>query len=137
MTQRLKTLPYNCWSTEKPLFPALLPPCFPDCWKVSLVVLVFKTVEQRSTKTLGKVFEKLVNYRIVDYLEKSALFYCHYGFSSSRSTSDLLTVASDRISRAFNRYGTTGALAFDISQPFDRVWHASLLHKLKSYGILG
>ena len=49
------------------LISALLPPCFPDCWKVSLLVLVFKTVEQRSTKTSSKVFEKLVNYRIVDY----------------------------------------------------------------------
>ena len=61
----------------------------------------------------------------------------HYGFRSSRSTSDLLTVASNRISRASNRYGTSGPLAFGISQGFDRVWHAGLLHKLKSYGILG
>ena len=97
------------------------------------MVLVFKTVEQRSTKTFSKLFEKLVNY----YLEKCALFYCHYGFSSSRSTSNLFTVASNKMSRAFNRCGTTGALALDISQTFDRVWHASLLRKLKSYGILG
>ena len=99
------------------------------------MVPVFKTVEQRSTKVFNKVFEKLANYRIVDYLEKCGLFYCQYGFRSLQSTSDLLTVASDRISRAFNRYGTTGALALDISQAFDRVWHASLLHNLKSYRI--
>ena len=44
---------------------------------------------------------------------------------------------SDRIVRAFNRSGATGAVALDISKAFDRVWHAGLLHKLKSYGISG
>ena len=48
---------------------------------------------------------------------------------------DLLTVVSDRIARAFNRCGATRAVALDISKASDRVWHAGLLHKLKSYGI--
>ena len=43
---------------------------------------------------------------------------------------------SDRIARAFNRSGATRAVALDILKTFDRVWHASLLHKLESYGIL-
>ena len=60
-----------------------------------------------------------------------------YEFRSSRSTADLLTVASNRITRAFNRSGATRAEALDISTAFDRVWHAGLLHKLKSYRISG
>ena len=60
-----------------------------------------------------------------------------YGFRSSRSTADLLTVVSDRIARAFNRSGATRAVAVDISKAFNRVWHAGLLYKLKSYGISG
>ena len=44
---------------------------------------------------------------------------------------------SDRIARAFNRPGATRAVALDISKAFDRVWHAGLLQKLKSYGISG
>ena len=87
---------------------------------------------------VSKVFEKLVNNRIVDHLEKCGLFSdFQYGFRSSRSTADLLTVVSDRITRAFNRSGATRAVALDISKAFDRVWHAGLLHKLKSYGISG
>ena len=49
--------------------------CFPGCWRVSLVVLVFKKVGERSTArnycpvsllyVVSKVFEKLVN--IIDY----------------------------------------------------------------------
>ena len=44
---------------------------------------------------------------------------------------------SDRIAKAFNRSGTTRAVALDIFKAFDRIWHAGLLHKLKSYGISG
>ena len=53
------------------------------------------------------------------------------------STADILTVVSDRIARAFNKSGGTRAVALDISKAFDRVWHAGLLHKTKSYGISG
>ena len=88
---------------------------------------------------VSKVFEKLrINNRIVDHLEKCDLsFDFQYGFRSSRSTSDLLPVVSDRIARAFNKSEATQAVALDISKAFDRVWHAGLLHKLKSYGISG
>ena len=60
-----------------------------------------------------------------------------YGFRSSRSTPDILTVVSDRIARAFNRSEATQAAAVDISKAFDRVWHAGFFHRLKSYGISG
>ena len=87
---------------------------------------------------VSKVFEKLVNNRIVDHLEKCGLFSdFQYGFRSSQSTADLLTIASDRIARAFDRSGATRVVALDISKAFDRICHAVLLHKLKSYGISG
>ena len=66
-----------------------------------------------------------------------AFFEIRCGFRSSRSTANLLTVLSDRIRRAFNRSGATGAVALDISKAFNRVWHAGLLYKGTSYGISG
>ena len=42
---------------------------------------------------------------------------------------------SDRIASDFNRAGAFEALALGISKAFNRVWHAGLLHKLKSYRI--
>ena len=61
---------------------------------------------------VGKVFEKLVNNRIVDHLEKCGLFSnFQYGFRYSRSTADLLTVVSDRMATAFNRSGATRPVA--------------------------
>ena len=64
--------------------------CFPDCWKVS----VFKNVGERSTakyyhsvnllSMVCKIFEKLLNNRIVDHLDKCGLFPdFQYGFRSS------------------------------------------------------
>ena len=87
---------------------------------------------------VSKVFEKLVNNRIVDHLEKCGLFSdFQHSFSSSRSTTDHLTIVSDRIARAFNRSGATQAVARDILKTLDRVWQAVPLHKLKSFGISG
>ena len=92
--------------------------CFPNRWKVSSVVPVFKNVGERSTAknyqpvnllpVVSKVFEKLVNNRIVDHLEKCGLFSdLQHGFRSSQLTAELLTVVSDRIAKVFNRSGAT------------------------------
>ena len=58
--------------------------CFPDCWKVSSLVPVFENIGERSTaksyhcvsviSVVSKVFEKPVNSRIVDHLEKCGFF---------------------------------------------------------------
>ena len=70
--------------------------------------LLFNNVGERSTaknyrpvsllSLVSKVFEKLVNNKIVDHPEKSGPFSdFQYGFRSSQSTADLLIVVSDRI----------------------------------------
>ena len=58
--------------------------CFPDCWRVSSVVPVFKNVDERyMTKNyrpisllsvVSKVFQKLVNNTPLDHLEKYGFF---------------------------------------------------------------
>ena len=58
--------------------------CFPDCWKVSSVVPVFKNVGERSTaknyhpvsllSVVNKVFDKPLNKRIVENPEKCVFF---------------------------------------------------------------
>ena len=71
--------------------------CFPDCWKVSSVVPVFKNIGKRFTaktyhpvsllSVVSKIFENLVNnkdVRIVDHLDKCGVFSnFQYGFRSS------------------------------------------------------
>ena len=121
--------------------------CFPDCWKVSSMVPVFKNFRERCMaknyrhvshiSVVSKVFEKLVNNRLI---EKCHLFSdFEYDSRFSPSHADLLTVVSDRIARAFNKSGATRAVALDIkgfhSLVCFRDWYAGLLHRLKSYGI--
>ena len=70
--------------------------CFAGCWKISSVVPVYKNVGERSTaknyhpvslfSVVNKVFEKLVNNKIVVFLEKCGLFSgFQYDFRYSHS----------------------------------------------------
>ena len=91
-----------------------------------MMVSIFKNGGERSAaknycpaslfSVFSKVFEKLVNNRIADHLEKCGLFSdFQYGFRSSKSTADLLTVVSNRIPRAFNMLsGAAQTVALDI-----------------------
>ena len=73
----------NCQPELSYILPDLSSMClketyFPDCWKVSSVVHVFNNVGERFTaknyppvsllSVVSKVFEKLVNNKIVDHL---------------------------------------------------------------------
>ena len=59
--------------------------CFPDFWKFSSVAPVFENAGETSTaknygpvsplSAVSKVYEKLVNDRIVDHLQKCGLFF--------------------------------------------------------------
>ena len=115
-------VPKNCQSELSYLLAELFnkclkESCFADYWKVSLVVPVFKNVGERSTaknyltvsflSVVHDVFEKLVNNRIADHLEKCGLFSdFQYGFRSFQSTADLLTVVSNGITRGYSSCGT-------------------------------
>ena len=58
--------------------------CFPDCWKVSSVMPVFKNVGERSTaktyrpvsllSVVSEVFKIFVNNRIVGHIDKCGIF---------------------------------------------------------------
>ena len=82
------------------------------------MVPVFKDVEGRSAaktflplsllSVVRKVFEKLVNDRLVDHPKKCGLFSNFQdGFWSSLSTTNFLTAVSVRIARALNRSEAT------------------------------
>ena len=87
---------------------------------------------------ISKGFRKLVINRLGDHLEKSGLFSdFQFDFRSSKSTLDLLTFGFDRITRSFNKSGATLTIALDISKAFNKVSHACIFHKTKTYETSG
>ena len=93
-------------------------------------LLVFFLWLVNSLKNLW-IIELLINYRDVGFSLISSMVL------GLLNQLQIFLVVSDRIARAFNRSGTTPAVALDISKTFNRVWHVGLLHKLMSYGISG
>ena len=77
--------------------------------------VLFSRLFEGLLSVVSKDFEKLLNNRIVDHLGKCGLFSdFQYGFRSSRSITNVLTVVSDRIARTSNRSGATQAVALNI-----------------------
>ena len=122
--------------------------CFPSIWKESSVCPVYKNKGERSDPSnyrpisllsiISKVFESTINKHLKNYLGTNLLLIdSQYGFRSSRSTADVLTVITDRISRTLDKGFDARAIALDISKAFDKVWHKGLLLKLSSYGVSG
>ena len=79
---------------------------------------------------ISKIFESILNKHIINYINANNLLSdVQYGFRSSRSTADVLTVISHRISKALDSTFDARAIALDISKAFDQVWHRGQLHK--------
>ena len=122
--------------------------CFPIFWKQSSVCPVFKNSGERTDpnkyrpvsllSVISKLFEAVINLHLKRHLEKNGLLSdVQYGFRPSRSTADVLTVITERISKCLDKSYDSRAIALDISKAFDKVWHKGLLCKIKSYGICG
>ena len=115
---------------------------------MSSVCPVFKNSGERSDPSkyrpisllciISKIFESVLNRHVIKYLSKNNLLSdVQYGFRSARSTADVLTVITHRISEALDSSFDGRVIALDISKAFDQVWHKGLFRKITSYGISG
>ena len=86
---------------------------------------------------LSKVFERVVQQQVYDYLEQNKLLsQSHFGFRKGSSTQHAVTLFSDAIRQAVDTGMLTDAVFVALSKAFDTVDHARLLSKLPIYGIL-
>ena len=77
-----------------------------------------------------------INDSLTKHLDITGLFSdLQYDFRDFRSTGDILAVLNARIYNSLDAGGETRAIALDNSMALVR--HATLLHKLKAYGVVG
>jgi hypothetical protein len=114
---------------------------FPAHWKVAQIILLLKPGKPPHELTsyrpisllpaVSKVFEKLLIQCILPLVASNSLIPDHqFGFRRRHSTIDQTHRLVQRIHTAldFKQYF---AAFLDISQAFDKVWHAGLLYKLR------
>jgi hypothetical protein len=115
---------------------------FPIQWKFSIITLFPKPGKPHHLPSsyrpisllplLSKLFEKLIITRIDKYITNSiAIPHHQFGFRAAHSTIQQCHRIVNEISSALEKKQYCCAVFLDVSQAFDRVWHAGLLFKLK------
>ena len=118
---------------------------FPDDWKKSNVVPVHKTKSTNLIKNyrpisllpiFSKIFEQLIFNSLFNYFMQNKLFTeCQSGFIPGDSCVAQLLSITYEIYKSFDRNPSadTRGIYLDISKTFHKVWHESLIFKLKTW----
>ena len=128
----------NLWETN----------CFPDTWCKALVIPIPKPGKDHTnpsnyrpialTSCLCKLMEKMVNKRLMWFLEKNKILNnIQSGFRKNRSTVDQLVRLETFIRNAFIKKEHVTAIFFDLEKAFDTTWKHGILKDLHSFGLRG
>lgn len=120
----------------------------PDNWRKALVIPILKPGKDSSNKNnyrpisltncLCKVLERMVNKRLVWFLEENNVLDINQsGFRRNRGTIDNLATLHTDIMEAFSKRRDLIAVFFDIRKAYDCVWRPLIFKKLNSIGMSG
>lgn len=121
---------------------------YPNSWNITELIPIHKPDKDKTTpssyrpislaNTMGKLMEKMVNFRLTWYLEKNNILNSvQCGFRQNRSTSDHLTNLTNEIQLAFHEKQHLIAVFFDLEKAYDTTWRRNILNKLQEYEIQG
>lgn len=119
----------------------------PDCLKTADVSPIYKAGESTSVTnyrpisllpTLSKVLEKVINRRLLAYLETNCLLSPNqFGFRQCKSTDDGVSTLVDTIIEKLDSGKKCIGVFLDLAKAFDTVSRPILLRKLELLGIRG
>ena len=121
---------------------------YPDKWRQALIIPILKPGKDPQdpssyrpislTCCLSKLMEKMINLRLVWYLEnKNLLANCQMGFRKYRSTQDHLVFLENYIQNSFANRSHVVAVSFDLEKAYDLTWRYGILKKMHEWGIRG
>lgn len=118
---------------------------FPDAFKKSIILPIHKSGDKKLQSNyrpisilpnLSKVLEKILNKRLIIFLEKYGLLSDRqYGFRVGKSTAQAVTELNDYVVRALYDGRKCLAIFLDLAKAFDTVSISLLLEKLEHLGI--
>ena len=121
---------------------------FPPAWSEATIIPIPKPGKDPTdpgnyrpialTSCLCKTFERLVNHRLVWFLEKNKILTEYQsGFRKSRSTTDQLVRLESYIREAFVRREHVVSVFFDLEKAYDTTWKYGILRDLHEAGLRG
>ena len=119
----------------------------PMSFKLARVIPIFKKGSQTCVSNyrpisllsiFNKLLEKLMYKRLISYIEKKdILSKAQFGFRAKHSTSQAVSLITDKIQKAIEEGLFSCGIFLDLSKAFDTVNHKILISKLEHYGLRG
>ena len=120
---------------------------FPLEWKKANIVPIHKKSDKQAVKNYrpvsllricGKIFERLLYNEMLNFfLENDLISPKQSGFRPRESCINQLLPINHKILSAFDIGLEVRGLFLDVSEAFDKVWHAGLIYKLRQNDICG
>ena len=121
---------------------------FPKCWTEATIIPIPKPNKDHTeptnyrpialTSCVCKVLERIINKRLVWYLETNNLISRYQsGFRKNRSTNDQLVRFETFIRNAFIRKQHVVAIFFDLEKAYDTTWKYGIMKDLHDIGLRG